>query len=805
MTSTSPGTPLPPVIRILLRRPATSLAAVVMLSLGIGASTAVFSLMAPVLLQPLGSVPAEQLAQASRTTEGGNGDGAGFTLDNGLSLEEIRAHRTPGTQVTAIANAEPGRFIVRSEGRDARYLNGLRITSGYFTVMDLSPWLGRGFTQAEDVAAEPVVIISHALWADLHSGRKPDLGQVLLVDGEPCTVVGVMPRHFAGHEVGRRTDLWLPQGLRMKSPSGETTGTVFASSDPTLVRLAPGVSPAQAESTFRAIGTGFQEWARLPGTRLGPVVLRPFAANRAAKLEQVLPAPWLLLSAAGTLLLLACANVANLQLALLVSRRQEFATRLSLGAKGTTLIRGVLAENLVLCAVAGGIGLLLAKPIMAGLQAIRSVTVYEVPLHATISVEAALFALVLTFLSAICVGLGPAIQASRIPVAQVLKDTAGQVTRNTHVQDGLVVAQVALALVLVTGGTLVASGLNRARGTDLGFRPAGVAALRIEFPESTATARRAEVILGLSGRLSGLPTVHGVSWAEDIPMERESVTVTSIHGRPCRLLRAGPGYFSLLGLKLVRGRDFSSADLGGTGRILNQALAERLWPGKDPVGRGLPGGGTVIGVVADHGTNAAKNIHEPVLFAPLQAGGGHRTAACLLFRTEAKPQELFPAIRQILRNTDPDLPLLRLTTLEAHLDGLHHDLKVASWLLGFCGFVALSLSAMGIQGLLTFRINLQAREMGLRMALGAQRVRIVGEVAGRGMRSVLWGLALGGLGSFWAAQAFHHLFPAVEALHVGTFLPALMVILVTSLAACLLPALRAASLDPAEAMRHDGS
>lgn len=783
-------------LRSLLRRPATSLFAVVMLAMGIGASTAVFSLMAPVLLRPMGIAEGDRVVQAYRTIEG-EIEGMRFGFEQGLPAEEVRVQQADNRSLAALANASVSRFVVRAGEQEPHYLQGSLVSSGYFGVMGVAPWLGRAFTQDEDLKAEPEVLISYALWQSLFGGERQAVGQLLHVNGRPCRVLGVMPRAFAGHHLGERMDLWLPEGARAEilPPVADAS---LSSSEPTLARLRPGVSLAQAEAAFRALGPDFQRGGGRPGLKASPITLSPFARDRVRVMEARLPAPWLMLSAAGSLLLLTCANVANLQLAQLESRRQEFATRLVLGAKPGAIVRSVLSENLLLSLGAGVLGLALAQPFMRGIQAIRDVKVYEMPLPASLSPEAFLFALLVVLLTGLAVGLLPAYQASRVQLAQVLKDGSGTLTAGSRLKDALVVLQVALALSMVTGAALVGRGLDRARGAALGYRTVGVAGARIEFPDTWSASRRNEALKFFRERVSALPGVRSASWGEGMPMEDGNLTVTSVQGRTIRLQGVGPGYFGTVGLKVASGREFTTADLEGRGRLVNQSLAQQLWPGQDPVGRELAGR-PVLGVVQDHAMSPKEGLHEPMLFRPILPD----KHACLLFRTDASPERIFPSVRQILRVIDPDLPLLQITSLEAHLDRLHWNLRVASWLLGFCGLVSLLLSAMGVQSLLVFKVARQAREIGLRMALGAQQGQIVRQVILRGMQSVILGLALGCVGAFWVGRVFHHLFVGIDPLDAQSLLRALAVLLIASLVACLLPALRAANTQPAEALRQN--
>jgi predicted permease len=689
-----------------------------MLAVGIGVSTAVFSVLSPVLLNPFGLWDGHRLIEVFRTTQGHLED-ISFTFETGLSEPELRGQREGNGPLKAMTMASKDRFEVRAPGRDARFVTGSFISSGYCEVLGVEPVLGRRLAALGDQVAGAGVLISHALWATQFDGNPDAVGKELWVNGHPCVIEGVFPRSFSGHVLGERTDVWVAEGGRSLLDPGSITRlkSGLMSTWPTLARLQPGATLAQARAALLVTGSPFQPALRT-GITVSPISVRPAFHERRKVLEERLPAPWVLLSVAGILLVLACANVTNLQLAQMEARRQEFAARLALGARSSAIFRQVIGENLVIGALASLLGLGLTIPMLRILEHIKDVKAYGTPLPAELSASAILFALFLSGLCALATALPPAMKASREDLNQLLKAGSGTLAYGSRVRDGLVVLQVGLALALVTSGTLLTRSLDQARTSALGFKTAGVGALRVEF---MAPGRRNEdILLGIQERLRALPGIRATALANGLPMETGSKTISNVGNLYFQILFVGPDYFRTLGIPVLKGREFLTSDLAPVSRvaIVNQALARKVWPDEDPVGMlTRKDGKTVVGVVVDHGVEQGKSIHEPVLFLP--RGSMLDRAGCLLFQMDGKPEALFPLIRHMVRDADPDLPILQLGTLAEHLDGLYHDLRVASWLLGFCGIVSLCLSAMGVQSLLAFRVTRQTRDIGLRMALGA--------------------------------------------------------------------------------------
>jgi len=780
--------------RPLAQRPWSTCAMVMMLAIGIGASTAVFSLMSEVLLHPMGLKHPEQVVKLVRTNEFQfKGEKIASSTD-GPDAEEVRLQRKDNGAFLAVARVGETPCVVRGWGQEARRAKVGFASWDYFRVLDIQLALGRTFSEAEDQAGEPVVILSHRLWMTLLQGKRSELfsgqGATVLVNGLPFRVIGVAPRGFEGHRGS--VEMWCPQGAQARTAS-RSYGTDG------LARLKPGASLIQARAALDIIAARYKPLPSEPDWAVGKLEVEPLSLNRGKLLEGRLPSAWLLLSVSGLLLLLACANAGNLRLAELEARRQEFATRMAMGANRGALLRQVLGENLLLAILSGLLGLWMAKPMMVVLNHVGDVNVYDLPVDPVLSLDAMLMAFALVMVCALLVGLPAAIQAARANLAEVLKEGSSRITRGGRFQDALVVLQVALALLLVVCGLMVTQSLNEARKTNLGFKSDHLAALRLEFPPRVKEAqRKMQMVRTLRDRVAALPGVQGACVAGGIPMEEGNEAVMTFGKGLARIQFVGPGYFRLMGIPLLAGRDIEDTENDLKKELVSSTYAQRAWPGEDPIGKQ---DGKVIGVVADHAVSQALSLHEPVVFWPMAEQ--FLRSLCLLVRTQDRPENLFPTLRQIVREADPDMPIVRLTTLEDHLGSLHHHLRVASQLLGFCGIVSLVLAVMGVQSLMAFRVSRQAREISLRMALGAQRRTILVQVLWRGMTRVLVGLMLGSASAFALGRAFRHLLKGVEPLDTRSLVLAITVIGTASLLACLVPALRAANIAPAQALKED--
>ena len=767
---------------------------VIMLALGIAGSTAVFSFLYQILLQPTRIAEPSRLVEVHQTTPPRDAR-FGITILGGLPFAGMQEQRAQNRAFAGIAIATNEHLGLVVTGQEARRVRTEFVSAGYFETLGVHLRMGRPFRRDEEVKAEPFVVISDRLWRRASDGDAGVLGRDVLLNGHACRVIGVAPDSFSGHELAERADVWMAWGARA------AIGLEPAQSGTAIARLKAGVTLAQAASLAATIGDHYL--AGLSAEQrdtVGRHRVRPFDLNRGALLASLLPAPWLLLTVPLLMLLLACANVANLQLADIEVRRREFASRAALGASPGALLRQVFGESLVPAFAACALGLLLAYPCMTLLQRVPTQKMNETRLDVVLQPQAGAFAVALALLSVLLVALLPATRASRANLADTLKGGAGAVVPGGRLKDGLVALQVGLALMLVTCGVLVTRSLDAARNRDLGLRPDNVVGMRLQFGTTGDARANAAKVQRLLEGARALPGVREATVSAGFPLENAAATAIGTERDGLVAAMVGADYFATLGVKIVAGREFTPEDFAAGLRvaIVNQAAAKSYWPGLDPVGRML-GKYRVVGVVADHAAFAGVDMHEPTAFVRLPAQVG--TWPCVLVRTEGRPEAVISSLRQLARHVDPTAPILRIATLRDYLDGLHHNLLVASWLLGLCALASLALAAMGVHGLLAYRVTRQRREIGLRMALGAARHVVVRMVVARMLWGVLAGVAAGSAGAFLLARAFRSLFAGAGALQGGTLALSAVVLLVAALLASAGPSWKAARVEPSAALR----
>ena len=784
--------------RRLFRQRWSTAAAVVMLGLGVGSSTAVFSCLYQILYRPTGIHDATSLVQIHQTTPPFEAK-MGVIAEDDLPVAALEAQQAGNTALASITLIDTQFPAFRVEGLDARKVRVDFVTADYFRTLGAFPVIGRAFTEEEVKQRQLLAVISDRLWQSAF-GRDPQvLERSLIVNGRSCRIIGVAAPAFAGHRLAERTDFWMPWG------SETAAGEDAQASGFALARLRPGVSLAQAASVTTEVGRRFR--AGLPASELeryGEQRIRSFAMDRQGALDELLPKPWLLLTASMLMLLLACANVANLRLAELEARRVEFASRAALGASPAVLVVQVLAESAVVALAACGVGLLMAFPFMKLLALSPSVHLDEPFLDVTLQPQAVAFAFAASAVSVLVMALLPSIRAARTDLSDVIKGSAGTGRDRALLRDALVALQVALALTLVTGGTFVSRSLDQARREDLGLRPDGVATMRLQFADVSADpALAAAKLRRLREGAERLPGVTAAAVSGGLPLENAALTLVRAGDRGVvPAMMVGAGHFRAVGARLVAGRELTVDDEAAEAKVIvvNEALAKKFWPGQDAIGRKI-GSHTVIGVVADHAELSGKSMHDPFAFVRLPPiGAGF---PCVMVRTSMRPETLFPAMRQLARTIDPEAPVLRMATLADHLEGRNRLLRIASWLLGLCAIASLALAAMGIQSVLAFRVARGTREIGLRMALGATWQAAGRMVVVRALGSVCVGLGAGVFGAWAMSRAFEGLFVGATALQGGSLAMATFSLLLAAVLAAIGPLWKASSVDPAVALRRE--
>ncbi|NIN72483.1 MAG: FtsX-like permease family protein [Gemmatimonadetes bacterium] len=790
-------------LRSLRNNPGFTTVAVLTLALGIGANTAIFSVVNGVLLRPLPYQDPDRLIRIFEVEPRG---GWWFTFsppnfmslrDEATLLEDVAAFRE--TSVTLIGEGDPER------------LTALRVSTGFFELLGTPLQLGRSFLPEEELAgAAPVVVLSHGVWQRRFGGDREVLGRTIILSDVPRTVVGIVPPTL---RFGTDTpELWLPQEFSVRDVS--LRGRHFLR---VLGRLGPGVELDVAGEELEAISRGLAE--AYPETN---TEWRWVAAPMRSEIVGGARTPLLmLLGAVGLVLLVACANVANLSLARAESRGREMAVRAAIGAGRTRLLKQLLTESIVLAFIGGVVGLVLA---VAGTEVLLASIGSQLPRAAEVSISwpVLLFTMIVTLLAGILVGLIPATQGVRVDLLSALKEgglkgLAGLGRR--RLRGALVVAEVALSLMLVIGAGLLLNSFWRLAHVGAGFSHERVLTARVSLPTAKYETQdeRAAFFAGLVDEIQRMPGVDAAAAIEGIPLTWFHGTTVTVPGRPDEDYRVQrrhltPGYFRALGIPLLAGRDVRETDAADAPRVIvvNETFASRVFPGANAVGMHIAWGGPtqledleIVGVVGDVRAFGLDADAELTMYLPnpqIQTP----ESMCLVIRTAAtSPLSLVPDVRQAVWRLDPDLPLYEVATMEQIMsDSLASQ---RSWLLLLSIFaaVALLLAAVGIYGVLSYTVSQRTHELGIRLAMGAGKPNVLGLVTRQGMTLVLLGLALGTAGALALSRVLSGLLYEVSANDPTTFAAVVAFILAVALPACYLPARRAASVDPMEALRYE--
>ncbi len=822
--------------RMLFKTPLVTGVAVVSLALGIGPNAAIFSLFNQVLLRPLPVVEPDRLVilevpppKPGSTTvgrAGGYDEIFSYPMFRDLQrgqdvLTDIAAHRDFGVHI-----GHGGRTI---EGR------GLLVSGSYFPVLGLAPAAGRlpGPEVDEPIGGHPIAVLSHGFWRAELGGAPDVIGDALVVNGQPLTIVGVAPAGFEGTTFGLRPLIFVPITMRgVLSPGDggfENRRSYWAY---LFARLKPNVSIDQARAAlsplYRSILTeveaplhsGFSD-RRLAEFVAKPILIRDGRRGQSALDEQITPSLLLLFAVTGIVVLIACANVANLLLARLSARGSEMAVRLSIGATRRHLIVQLLTESCLLAFMGGAVGLGVGHWTLRGLGLFLPAVALSTP--STMEPAVLLFAGALSLGTGIIFGIYPALRITRVELVESLKDDAGQPAGSraaVRFRDGLVTAQIALAMTLLVAAGLFIQSLRNVSRVDLGIRTENVVAFRLSPELSGYTPRQAQALFervedmlaaqpgvtGVTAALVGLFT--GNSWTSDVMVEGfepESELAPNSHYNA-----VAPGYFRTLGIPLLAGRTFTQSDAteGPRVAIVNESFVRMLDLGRDVVGRRMGQGGRgteldteIVGVVADAGYDNVKSRGQPLhyLASRQQEGLGSLT---FYVRTALPPDGFLRTIPALMAERDPNLPVTRLTTLPRQVrENVSDDRMLSLLSLAFAGLATL-LAATGLYGVLAYAVAQRTREIGLRMALGADAARLRAMVLGQVGRMTLAGGALGLVAALGLARVTQSMLYEVEGLPPAVVAAAVLSLAAVALGAGLVPAHRAARVDPMEALRH---
>jgi putative ABC transport system permease protein len=807
--------------RQLVKKPSFTAVAVLTLALGIGANTAIFSMVDAVLLRPLAYPDSGELVWLCE--RGPDWSGGSISYPNFIDWRDQQSV----FEKFGVYNGS--NFTLTGAGEPVR-LTGAIMSPGVFEALRTQPEIGRVFREDEDKpGAAPVAVISHELWQNRFGCDAGIVNRTINLDGKAYTVLGIMP---AGFEFPNRVDLWLPMGPFFADPSAQKRNYhpgLFG-----LARLKPGITLEKARADLNLIAVRLeQQYPESNKTRR--VQIDRLLDNKVGNVRRAL---WILLGAVSFVLVIACANVANLLLARAAVREKEIALRAALGASRWRITRQLLAESGLLALLGAAVGLLSAK---GALRVVAALAGESIPRATEISLDprVLLFSGAVAVLTGILFGLAPAWHASRVNLQGTLKEAGrGATSRRAGLRQGLVIAEVALTFVLLVGAGLLLVSFHRLLQVNPGFAADQVLTFRLTLPGKKYQSAEQEILFcqALREKLRALPGVRAASLASQTPLHEGGWDMLFlIEGRPeppphlqpsLQVHLIAPEYFQTMGIPLLQGRDFTEQDnrehlrgsssgndwgAGLNSMIIDEEFAKHYWPQENPLGQRvrLPWGErekqpvmTIVGVVgrvkekrlSDQG--GMVQAYFPIYQQPLQNLG-------VVVKTAAEPAAMVAMIRQQVGQLDPALPIFDISTMKEMRDRNVAPDRLNLRLIGGFAVLALVLAIIGLYGLLSFTVTQRQREIGIRMALGAQRFEILNLVIGQGMRLILTGAFIGLLGSFALTRVLASVLFQVAPTDPVTFGIVTLSLSVVALLACYIPARRATKVDPIVALRYE--
>jgi macrolide transport system ATP-binding/permease protein len=798
-------------VRSLLGAPVLTLAAALSLGLGIGANTTVFTWVQAVLLRPIPGAPeTDRLRVAAMETRDGQ--------SRSWSYPNYRDYRDRATLVEVVAQDDLA-MSVAVDGRAERAYGGL-VSGHYFQFMGVQPALGRLIGPDDDrtPGGHPVVVLSHAYWQRRFAGAPGIVGTQVTINNTPMTVIGVAADGFMGSFLGISTAAWVPMAMQGQVAGASRLEARGSGWMQVYTRLKPGVSrdQAQAEAATIMSQLAAEHPKSFDGWRLSLVNAweAPFGA------PQVLaPILGVLSIVVAMVLLIACANVANLLLSRAVGRRREVAIRLSLGASRWRLVRQLLTESLLLSAVAGGIGMVVAYWTSGVLMAFAPPT--DMPIEFGLRVDGwtIVYAAAVSLVTGIVFGLTPAWQASRPDTVHALKEEAGRGSggrTGQRLRGALVVAQVAVCLVLLVGASLFVRSLQAAQRVNPGFDPDGVLIASVDLlPNGYTPDTGRQFHRRLIEAVGALPGLQSVALARQVPLglsgtNSSGVSIGGYTPQPDEDVNivfntVGPRYFETMRIPLASGREFTAQDTRETTPVVvvNETMARRYWSGRDAIGGRLRLGKVefqVVGVARDIKYSSLPERPQPHMYLALEQN--FTSAVVVHVRSVAAPATMLAALRDVIRGLDANLPIYDARTLEEHLGTAVFAQRMGANLLGVMGVLALVLAAVGLYGVIAYAVSQRTQEMGIRLALGAAPRDLLAMIVGQGLKLTGIGVAIG-LGLAYVMAGFMgSLLPGIAPRDPITFIGVPLLLVVIALAAAIIPARRAGAVDPVTALRY---
>jgi putative ABC transport system permease protein len=788
-------------LRMLLRNPGATALATIALALGIGGNTAVFSVVNAVLLRPLPVASPERLVWIWANSPSRN---LPFAFTSYYNYAEWKAGMPSLESASAYTPAWASLLI----GNDPERVDIIRVNASFFHMLGITPFAGRDFLAADDQPGAPkVAILEYGLWERRFGSDRGVVGRAIKLDGENVTVAGVLPRGFAFPS--KAADIYMPIA------SSTVRGDATAPSVGAYGRLKAGVPLARAQAEIDAVSRRLADaypGMKGRGARLWPV--RDFAV-REVRLSLLV-----LLGSVGLVLLIACANVANLLLVRASVRQREIALRTALGAGRWRILRQLLTESVLLSIAGGAAGIGLGY---AGIQFLPSYSLARIPFLGQVSLDGSVlvFAVSASLLTGILFGLAPAISAFRTRVYETLKEgslAAGESRGRNRFRGALVVIEVAVALLLSIGASLMMRTLMRLQATSPGFEADGVLIASVSLPANKYPKADPRIAFyrATLDRLAAMPGVQAASMASLVPLGGPNTgTNLLIEGQPAprpeetpifwrRVI--DPAYFRVMRIPLVRGREFNDQDVGAATpvAIINETMARRYWPGADPIGKRFGTQErwlTVAGIVGDVKFTSLTKDADPEFYVPYRQSA--QSDMVLTVRTASDPLLLASALREAVHQTDAAQPVSKVTTMAQLLDYSVGTPRLAAALLTIFGAIALLLAAVGIYGVIAFSVARRTREIGVRIALGAGGRDVLRMVVGQAVVLAVIGVAVGIAGALALTSAIQGMLFGVTATDPLIYASVSLLLIVIAALAAYIPARRASRLSPSIALRYE--
>ena len=803
-------------LRQLVRRPVFTIVALLTMALGVGANSAIFSIVNAVLLRPLPVDRPEELVDIYTL----DGDETFYNPHEYADYLEIRRDRETFVDVLAYA----ADFLSMTVGTQSEVLFGESVSGNYFDLLGIPAAHGRAFRSGQDdVPGTAIAVISDGLWKRQY-GADPDvIGRTITLRGKPFEIVGVAPDWFKGVWVGFTVDVWIPaSAATYLSPASkgleERTGRNWLVKG----RLQPGVTAAQAQARLDLLSSRLQSDPGFPADRTFHAIATEDVRLHPSIDGVMLPVAALLMTVVGLLLLIVCSNLANLMIARALGRRREIAIRLAVGAGRGRLIRQLLTESLLLAVAGGALGLLLAWGITS------AIVRFQPPILISLSLDLGLDARVLAFTFGVAVfagllfGLAPALQATKPQLVPALKDlpsTVGSRYRRFGLRNALVVVQVAISMVLLVGAGLFVRSLISAQSIDPGFEAERAAIITVA-PGLTGwdEERQHETLVEVLERVRALPGVEAAAMASRLPLGAAIQTNeifpvgadVNLESPPSvDVTYISPEYFRTLDVPILEGRDVSEADDAAAPLvvIVSEAAANRHWPGESPVGKTLRLGGsdseirTVVGLARDTKVRTLGESPRPFVYVPAQQA--NESFMSVVARTSGDASALLPLLQREVKAVEEGLPVMELKTMPEHMGLMLFAPRMGGILLAVFGGLAALLATVGLYGVVAYTAARRTREVGIRVSVGARPGDVIRLMIGQGAVLVGVGALIGLALAFVATRPLGSLLYGVGVSDPVTFAGVAVLLLTVGLAATLVPAVRAARLDPVKALRYE--